>query len=601
MDESSIELRRTIDLLRRQAGLIISSVLICFGIAIIALLLLRPVYSATALLRIKTDHNSTFAAEKSPPTPADDNARMGSEVEIIRSDQNLLRVINEQRLADTPEFAARYAVLEAVLAQLGLISQIDPTGPEAQYLVLQNLHKAVTVERRGLTHIISITANAQSPARAAEIANHIARAYIAGQLQTNITSILKAQDALQARANAAAIALTKAQNQLDGFLANFDTVPAQPTNAQPAIISPNTLEGAAVQVAEAYQLQQRAEVARTHYQQMLSRLSEVEAEAAMQLAQAEIVSPAFAPGVPVFPNRLLTLAFAGLSGLGLGIGLAFFTDQYIGGFTSTSQVETVLRLPVLAEIPRVKSGDLPNDAQPADASVIAPLSGFSESIRRLRARIDRTLNRAHPNIGSAKAPGGTIMVCSALPGEGKSTMALALARTYALSGRRTLLIDTDMRRPHLHKLLNLEPKFGLLDFLTENATPGDNATLAAMLTKDKQTGLEILLGAEGSTVPTDQLFAGHRFTNLMQTATRLFDIVILDTPPAGPLVDALYIAPHVDHLAFVLHFAQTSQTQARTALIDLREVMAEHAQTGIVLNQQDNNALAYLSEERELA
>lgn len=589
MDESSIELRRTIDLLRRQVGLIVSPILICLGIAIIALMLLRPVYSATALLRVNADHSSIFAAERSLNTDTNDNARMGSEVEIIGSDQNLLRVINQQHLDEVPEFAARYGVFEAWLAQLGIIPMIDPQGPEAQYLVLQNLHHAVKAERRGLTHIIAITASAQSPVRAAKIANDIADAYIAGQLQTKITSILKAQNALEARADAAALALTKAQDQLDGFLANIKPASTQQT------------DGAAVHAADAYQLQQRAEVARVHYQRMLSRLREVEAEAAMQLAQAQIVSPAFTPGVPIFPNSMLTLALAGLSGLGLGIGLAFFTDQYIGGFTSPAQVETALRLPVLAEIPRLKPSDLPNNAQPADACMLAPLSSFSESVRRLRARIDRALSVSAKERGAETTSGSAIMICSALPGEGKSTTALALARTYAISGRRTLLIDADMRRPHLHKLLNIEPKFGLLDFLTTDEELGDHTALSAMLASDKATGLEILLGAEGSALPTDQLFASHRFTALMQAAAKLFDIVILDTPPAGPLVDALYIAPHVDYLAFVLRFAQTSQTQARTALIDLREVLSEHGNTGIVFNQQDSNVLAYLGDEQYIA
>lgn len=345
-------------------------------------------------------------------------------------------------------------------------------------------------------------------------------------------------------------------------------------------------------VTDIFELQQNAGEARIQYQTLLSRLREVETQVDLQVADSRIISVAVPPNKPSFPNKKLILALASMLGLGAGIGLAFLNEHYIGGFTSADQVESVLKIPVLAAMPKLKSGALPEGVGPAGSMLHAPLSSFSESIRRIRLGIDQVLGRrGSALVGDPGPKSSIIMVCSAVPGEGKTTAALSLARAYALSGQSTLLIDADMRRPSTQKELGItDPKFGLLEVLTNQPK---SIQLSSALVSDSDTDLSILIGAKASNVPTDQLFASKKFAGILNNARNSFDIIILDTPPAGPVVDALYLAPYVDYLLFVVRWASTSQNDVKSAISQLKKSLSSSAQIGIVLNQQDNKIVGY--------
>src|SRR5690606_13643539 len=119
------------------------------------------------------------------------------------------------------------------------------------------------------------------------------------------------------------------------------------------------------------------------------------------------------------------------------------------GVTSQEQLAAALKIPVAAAIPL--EGERSGQGSAADLIVETPLSDFAESIRRTRAALDQTLLGGTRLAPPATTPlGRVVMVCSTNPEEGKTTLALALARAYALSGRATLLVDGDLRAPALH-------------------------------------------------------------------------------------------------------------------------------------------------------
>lgn len=701
MDETEIDIRGIIGLLRRQLRLIVTIILIALGLAAIAIFALQPVYTATALVLVDPSQKNLLDTDAQMTSSNTDNARIDSEVEIIRSQSTLLRVIRENGLVTHEEFGVRLSLTDRILTWLRLSDGTLPTGEEALRSVLTRVDKALSVRRRGLTYLIAIQFSSQSRQTAAEMANAIAQSYISDQLQAKVKSALAVRDILDARITEASNAIAQSEETLDDFVfTNIDRIAEETGSTQiyslrqqldelqqqradveelAGLIDTDIeaadweslsetlgleavaelerqrqnllaeLESAGEEteaatdlrdeldrieqqmqtragqelsrlrqealdaqseagdlrqqirtaaissdlptdlVTEIYELQQNATIARSQYQTLLSRLREVETQVDLQVADSRVVSEALPPTTPAFPNKTLILALAGLAGLGLGVGLAFLNEHYVGGFTSGAQLEAVLRTPVLTAVPHIKPGALPGDAPPADAPVKMPLSGYSESIRRVRAGIDQAIRRRT----DAHAQGGTVvMVCSAIPGEGKTTTALALARAYALSGQRTLLIDADMRRPSVHKLLQIESEYGLFDYLSN---PADTKALSAVLSKDDISGLDVLVGAHGSNVPTDQLFASKRFSALINSARKHFDVIIIDTPPAGPVVDAIYLAQYVDYLAFVVRWASTSQNEVRTALGRLREALPPGAETALVLNQQDNGKQGYFT------
>ncbi|MDB5586557.1 MAG: hypothetical protein JWP26_1527 [Devosia sp.] len=338
-------------------------------------------------------------------------------------------------------------------------------------------------------------------------------------------------------------------------------------------------------LTQIYESQQNASIARTQYETLLARAQDLSAQADLQVADSRVVSPALVPAAPSFPNPQLILPLSALAALSFGVGLAFLYENVIGGFSSEEQAESVLRVKVASSLPRLKTVR-PDQTSFAELMVNAPISVFSESVRRVRASVDRAAKS-----GTVFGQGTVVMVSSTAPDEGKTTAALALARSYALSGKSTLLIDCDLRKPSVHRQLGIEPSVGFLDYLTAEA--GDAINIQAITARDPLSPATVIAGAHRSSLPTDQLIASTAFVQLITAARRSFDIVVLDTPPIGPVVDTLYIAQHADVIVFVVRYASTPQTEARKALASLGAAKSHGAEILAVLNQQDSSAPGY--------
>jgi succinoglycan biosynthesis transport protein ExoP len=701
MDETEFDLRSMAGLLRRQMRLIILTVVAVVGVAIIIAYSLTSVYSSAALVMVDPRTKDLLDPEATFASSSADSARIDSEVEILRSDSILLRVIASENLVQDPEFGPSIGWRAQLLGLLRLATPQLPTGQDALNDTLAQLRSAVTIQRRGTTYLMSVQARSTDPNKAAQIANAITAAYINAQLDAKISSILASRDILQSRVNQARQAIVTAESTFDQFIdQNIERIASDPANAdlasmqrqiealgaareqsteqlataqqslesadwqalvtslqsdalnelerqrqeltaaiadnatdevaavnlreQLSSIENNLKESASAGVnalqnsinqnleqeeslrqslrqdvltsalsadvlTELYSMQQSSELARSQYQTLLTRVQDLDAQADLQVADTRIVSPALAPQSPSFPDRSLIVLLAGILGLGLGITLAFLYENLIGGFTSEDQVEAVLKTRVAAAIPR-QSGKAPSGSL-ADLVVTDPLSLFSEGIRRIRVSIARPDMQAMAGEESRTDLSRVIMVCSTAPNEGKTTTALALARSFALSGQSTIIIDCDLRKPSLQRHLGIENDHGLNDFL-ENATP-KQVDLSAIMSRDPQTDLTAILGARRSTVPTDQLLGSRPFAKLIEAARRTFDIIVLDTPPVGPVVDAIYLAPLADSVVFVTKWGSTSQVDAKRALASLREAAGENVDFVSVLNQQSESRSTY--------
>src|SRR5690606_31907717 len=133
--------------------------------------------------------------------------------------------------------------------------------------------------------------------------------------------------------------------------------------------------------------------------------------------------------------------------------------------------------------------------------------------------------------------------------EGKTTVALALARSCAQAGKRTLLIDGDLRQPSVHRALNLQPRHGLLNILEGHDANVDTRTV---IRRDPLSEAVVILGAHDSTIPTDQIVSADGFNRVIGLARTAYDVVIVDTPPLLSVVDGLYISQIADAIVFVL-------------------------------------------------
>lgn len=364
MDDKAIDIRQIFGLLRREMRLILVTMLLVLGVAVLVSFALKPIFTASALVLVDPSRKNLLDPEAQFGNAVSDNARVDSEVELARSDNVLLKVIVAENLQSDPEFATGLGWRSRILAFLRLREPTPPAGAEALTTVLNGLRSSVNVRRRGLTYLISIEGQSDDPEKAARIANGVAKAYIEEQVLAKVNSITTSQTVLQDRIAQARNAIASSEG---GFDANIEPVDRQ--GGDPIIAG----------LAE--------ELARRQYEMLLSRGQDMDTQAGLQIADSRIVSPALAPSYASFPNIRLLLTLAGIAGLALGIVLAFLRENYVGGFTSEQQAETVLRHKIAAALPRQKALRAGATSH-GDAVVTAPLSFFSEATRRVRAELD---------------------------------------------------------------------------------------------------------------------------------------------------------------------------------------------------------------------
>ena len=334
-------------------------------------------------------------------------------------------------------------------------------------------------------------------------------------------------------------------------------------------------------LAEIYAIQQEANISRSQYRNLLMRLHDLDAQSRVQMADSELISPALAPISASFPNKNLVLLAAFAAAMSIGVSMAFVNEYYLGGVSSSAQLSEILQVDAVT-LPAVQAADS-IETGIADQIIDEPLSPFSESLRNLRATIDQSFRATKGTVSA----GNTILVTSALPGEGKTITALALARTYALAGKKTLLIDADLRNPSVHLQLGFQPKIGFLDYLS---SPADIEISDAFYGRDPATPLALIMGAERSAVPTDPLLDSVAFETLLSQARDVYDVIVIDTPSLLPVVDARYVAHNADAVVLVAKWAATRPSDLRAAVAPLRTAMNHGATLLPVLVQNPNPA-----------
>jgi capsular exopolysaccharide synthesis family protein len=170
------------------------------------------------------------------------------------------------------------------------------------------------------------------------------------------------------------------------------------------------------------------------------------------------------------------------------------------------------------------------------------------------------------------------MLTSSIPGEGKTTLALALARNMVGLGKRVLLIEADIRRRVYSEYMDTEKTVALLDLLTEKVQPEDVSPYVEDL------GFDILTGTK-SDVNAADLFASERFSSLLKNLREHYDYILIDTPPVLAVPDARVIGSLSDANIYVVQWNGTTRTQVRQGLEMLGSVSVDI--TGLVLNKLD--------------
>jgi capsular exopolysaccharide synthesis family protein len=304
------------------------------------------------------------------------------------------------------------------------------------------------------------------------------------------------------------------------------------------------------------------------YELVLKRLKDASVTGMLQLSNVRILDRAEPPERPTSPRPMRNLALAILLGLAGGVGLAFLLEMLDTTITTREQVEERLGLAFLGIIPSIE-GEKQSDKE-RDLFVHAnPRSSAAECLRSIRTNL---------LFMSPEKPLKTIVVTSASPGEGKTTTATALAEVMADGGSRVLIVDADMRRPQLHTVFELPNDAGLSTLIL-----GDGQ-LDQVVRPTQIPNLSVLTCGPVPPNPAELLHT-EGFTRILQAMAQRYDRVIIDSPPAGIVADAVVISTQVDGTLMVLKAGQTSRDAAVRTIRSIADVNGRIF--GAVLNDLD--------------
>lgn len=695
-----LDLRRIYLAFRRRLRLLGAVALAVFVAVVLVTLQATPKYTATANVLLDTRKEKVSDVQEVLSGLPADSATVDTEVEVLKSRQLAERVTKALKLEADPEFNSmvrKPTGLKAVAGGLAsLFGATPPSEIKLSPLAQQKLHEKVvdnvlsglSVKRSGLTYIINVSYQSESPQKAADISNKFAELYLLEQLEAKFDATQQASKWLNSRLedlrvqvlndetivqqykiannllSASGTSLTeqeissynqtlaqsRAQVAEDNARLNtarqqlahgsnggdvgeaLDSPVIQQLRAQRATVSgqvadlqgrygdrhPEMLKAkrqlsdidaqiqqeiqriisnlqakASVSAQRAAavagslggakgtlasnnrasvklnELERNAEASRTLYESYLNRFKETSTQQGIEQSDARVVSRAKIPTKQSSPNVSLNLALGILLAMGAGVGAVLLAEMLDAGLATAEDVERRLDTAYLGAIPLLSSVADVQGANPVDYILAKPLSAFTESFRNLRASV------TYSRLGE---PVKVLAITSALPGEGKSTTAVCLARSSALQGLRTVIVDCDLRRRNVNKLLKEEASVGLLEVLS-----GD-ATLDAALAIDEASGASVLPLSKSNFTPKD-VFGTAAMDRLLEQLRKRFDLVILDTAPLLPIADTRVLAPKADVVVFLTRWRKTPQHAVEAAFRMLQGSGAHLA--GVALTQVD--------------
>jgi polysaccharide biosynthesis transport protein len=309
------------------------------------------------------------------------------------------------------------------------------------------------------------------------------------------------------------------------------------------------------------------------YQRVIERIEEIElTSAGEQGTNIFVIERATAPNKPSKPEKLVSLAVASLFGLVGGVVLCFLVDYLDRSVKTREEVEHLLGAPVLGYLPAMPQRE--GEVQEL-RSITDFRSPVAEACRSLRTGLV---------FGMAGHTGArSVLVTSALPGDGKTVVAANLALTLGQTGKRVLLVDADLRRPRLSKVFGVERgRGGLSNFLAEDDCADPNHMLIPV---EGVPGLRVL--ASGPTPPNPaDLLESPRMGEFMAWADgEGFDWVVVDSPPMIVADPAILLGTHVSHGLFVVRTYRTPKESLRRAANELTATGGRLV--GAVINHAD--------------
>lgn len=326
---------------------------------------------------------------------------------------------------------------------------------------------------------------------------------------------------------------------------------------------------------------------------VVERSKETDLTRLLRINNVRVVDRPLVPKKPVTPNVPLNVAGGIAAGIALGLLTAIAREQLDRTLKAPDQVERELGAPLLGVLPVAPETNLPTLASArrrgrnrgsssnSEAANLAltvhrrPTSGMAEAARAIRTNIV---------FMSPDSPYRTLLITSAAPSEGKTTVACSVATTIAQAGLRVVLIDCDLRRPRLHSIFLQNNDHGLTSALLD-PTQEDSIVF--------ETEVPNLWVAPTGQIPPNpaELLHSEAFRGILERLKQRFDRVVIDSPPIAAVTDATVLSTQVDGVIVVVRSQRTNKDIVRRALKSLRDVGSRLV--GVILNAADVEGGSY--------
>lgn len=350
---------------------------------------------------------------------------------------------------------------------------------------------------------------------------------------------------------------------------------------------------------ELMQLQRQSRIYEQAYSTLTSKYEDMRLMEQMKVAGLKVVDPASLPNSPISPQVMQSLAMGALLGLFLGIGLAFFLHYIDDTINTEEDAQRFINLPVLGSIPKITPYDIPE-------SVLALKTDNKAEISKNTKRNNGNLNRKRKSemqsllghsliyapknsfkssakegyrnlsvniqFASIDKPVKSLLVTSSIPGEGKTTTASNLAITMARPDMKVLLVDADIRRPRLHRILNQNRQPGLTDLLMSSIE--DNGHILDDFIHSTAIDNLYLLPCGSHISNMESLLASQKMSDLINELKQRYDVIIIDSPPLLSVADSIALGNKVDGVLLVLFSGKTDSKTANRSIGSLERANA---------------------------
>ena len=541
-----------------------------------ATFLATPYYQASTILMLSEPEETLPSLGAVMPGFSSGNSVANTEVEILQSRSLYGGVIDALNLVQDPEFQPKPSwelpeIIKQSLPKVLHPPEIEFSKGQLRTLTIDKFAKTISVQNIPDSSIFEVLAESEEPAKAANIANMLATKYIERQINEKTSAHERVVEWLSTQVELLQGQLEMAEAGLAKFTASMELITPE-THASLALrlkeirLKITTYESSETQrstvrlrnqlkelralekelsvmherqshdLLRLQQLEREVQAAQIIHAEFLGRFKESVAQMDINQPDSQIVSIAEMPVIPVRPKPALVILMAAV------LGLIFMAVQVLRRDSANRVVFTQQELEDATGYPVFgQTLLLPNKSQAKIVDTIAKCNSGNAvgNIRALRSMINITRGKSNP----------VIMITSSMPDEGRSVLTLSLAHSIAQMGKKVLVIEGDLHRKGLQKMVGISSS-GLYAVLRQNAT------LQEAIWRCDTLGIDVLKGTVENMNSAD-MFCLESFHRLLRSAKENYDIILIDCPPVLAVSDALIIGEHVDTILFAAKWGKS--------------------------------------------